>query len=90
MKSLPRRLLRLGLESPSPRRAWIEIEAKVLGVTATPGRPPHGGRGLKSLFGYPFVGVPCRPPHGGRGLKLLILICIIIFSTVALPTEGVD
>ena len=33
-------------------------------------RPPHGGRGLKSLCLLPAGQVAIRrPPHGGRGLK---------------------
>ena len=38
----------MGDESPSPRRAWIEMLLQSLGGdTAKAGRPPHGGRGLK-------------------------------------------
>ena len=36
------------------------------------GRPPHGGRGLKSFqIWVRSLLPPCRPPHGGRGLKSL-------------------
>ena len=34
-------------ESPSPRRAWIEILSALLIHETVVGRPPHGGRGLK-------------------------------------------
>ena len=33
--------------SPSPRRAWIEIQLQCKAVKKLFGRPPHGGRGLK-------------------------------------------
>ena len=33
--------------SPSPRRAWIEIESVSYTLANCSGRPPHGGRGLK-------------------------------------------
>ena len=33
--------------SPSPRRAWIEIQAVLLFCLKIHCRPPHGGRGLK-------------------------------------------
>ena len=35
--------------SPSSRRAWIEIVNDFYGFTSTLGRPPRGGRGLKSI-----------------------------------------
>ena len=34
--------------SPSTRRAWIEILYGTLNGACDAGRPPHGGRGLKS------------------------------------------
>ena len=37
--------------SPSSRRAWIEIPGGIAGRRKRPGRPPRGGRGLKSLDG---------------------------------------
>ena len=59
--------------SPSPRRAWIEIEIRDFVKTVDNGRPPHGGRGLKcypkSLLSASRSG---RPPHGGRGLKCIL------------------
>ena len=54
-------------------------------------RPPHGGRGLKSLF---LIGIAIfavgRPPHGGRGLKYIVRRSTVRPESVALPTEGVD
>ena len=34
--------------SPSPRRAWIEINLEDYDYSVWQSRPPHGGRGLKS------------------------------------------
>ena len=36
---------------------------------AVTGRPPHGGRGLKSEIIDALTDNLRRPPHGGRGLK---------------------
>ena len=33
------------LESPSSRRAWVEIGAKDAALSDVAGRPPRGGRG---------------------------------------------
>ena len=58
------------LKSPSPRRAWIEIVVVVIVAITLFGRPPHGGRGLKSKrIKLCILQSFCRPPHGGRGLK---------------------
>ena len=38
----------VNVESPPSRGAWIEIEDTYFEVTETWGRPPRGGRGLKS------------------------------------------
>ena len=56
-------------QSPSTRRAWIEIFSKCGGKTRGGSRPPHGGRGLKFKDGTICPAEACRPPHGGRGLK---------------------
>ena len=40
----------IALESPSPRRAWIEIESDKAIKDTGASRPPHGGRGLKSMY----------------------------------------
>ena len=37
------------MKSPSPRRAWIEIDECIGYLKQADSRPPHGGRGLKSL-----------------------------------------
>ena len=34
-------------ESPSSRRAWIEIKVRLFSSSLTARRPPRGGRGLK-------------------------------------------
>ena len=36
--------------SPSPRRAWIEIDISIIYCNKSFSRPPHGGRGLKSFL----------------------------------------
>ena len=36
-------------KSPPSRGAWIEIPVRSGGVAGSLGRPPRGGRGLKSL-----------------------------------------
>ena len=36
------------------------------------GRPPHGGRGLKSRCLCDYRRGQGRPPHGGRGLKFAV------------------
>ena len=42
------------IQSPSPRRAWIEIKYKIDYRNSDRSRPPHGGRGLKFCDGdYP-------------------------------------
>ena len=33
------------IQSPSSRRAWIEIITKRMGIRDGASRPPHGGRG---------------------------------------------
>ena len=38
-------------------------------VMLTPGRSPHGERGLKCLNGWAIVDDERRSPHGERGLK---------------------
>ena len=56
--------------SSSTRRTWIEITRCWARCRRTQGRPPHGGRGLKSNVPRPAGrGIRRRPPHGGRGLK---------------------
>ena len=61
---------RVRSESPSPRRAWIEILWRISLFCPLGSRPPHGGRGLKyALLLPPSIFAPRRPPHGGRGLK---------------------
>ena len=58
------------IASPSPRRAWIEMLKIAYYFSATPRRPPHGGRGLKLQRCQSRTAQSgCRPPHGGRGLK---------------------
>ena len=57
------------LSSPS-RGTWIEIKLWFNCNPGGPGRPPHGGRGLKFVgAGNAVFRVRRRPPHGGRGLK---------------------
>ena len=52
------------------RGTWIEIPRISIGYVPAIGRPPCGGRGLKSdTDSYPQTGVGSRPPCGGRGLK---------------------
>ena len=36
-----------GGQSSSSRRTWIEIDKVPVGINASNGRPPRGGRGLK-------------------------------------------
>ena len=51
------------------RRTWIEITKASTEAEETFGRPPCGGRGLKS-DGIDKLGeITSRPPCGGRGLK---------------------
>ena len=54
--------------SPS-RGTWIEIPGRNELQIAIDGRPPHGGRGLKSETINAGFEQRRRPPHGGRGLK---------------------
>ena len=56
-------------QSPSPRRAWIEISRPNRDDDWCTCRPPHGGRGLKYLIHCARLECISRPPHGGRGLK---------------------
>ena len=55
--------------SPPARGAWIEISSSPCRASKSPGRPPQGGRGLKSPQYCRSPSRPSRPPQGGRGLK---------------------
>ena len=39
-----------GLPSSSTRGTWIEIGMSITKIALASGRPPHGGRGLKSQW----------------------------------------
>ena len=54
------------------------------------GRPPHGGRGLKSEHFLAGQERWSRPPHGGRGLKFAIDRRPVHQGVVVLHTEDVD
>ena len=60
--------------SPPTRGAWIEIPGRMRRLRWTRlCRPPHGGRGLKSLDSRCCAAAPGRrPPPGGRGLKYVL------------------
>ena len=60
-----------GFQSPSPRRAWIEMLITPRTAVKFLCRPPHGGRGLKYECSFDWRLPARRPPHGGRGLKCL-------------------
>ena len=62
-------LLNVSEKSPSPRRAWIEISMTTRQALKIGGRPPLGGRGLKSKESLDPITAAGRPPLGGRGLK---------------------
>ena len=58
--------------SSSTRRTWIEIWLQITQLEKGAGRPPHGGRGLKSICDGHCMRNISRPPHGGRGLKYVV------------------
>ena len=62
--------MRTDRQSPSARRAWIEIAAWFRAGSRCRRRPPRGGRGLKweAVTGGGAT-TNGRPPRGGRGLK---------------------
>ena len=59
--------------SSSTRRTWIEIAVVCLRSFCNPGRPPHGGRGLKYLlYGRPHQ---CRASSSTRRTWIEIFLC---------------
>ena len=60
----------VNVESPPSRGAWIEIEDTYFEVTETWGRPPRGGRGLKSLRGRRKAPSPMSPPSRGAWIEI--------------------
>ena len=77
--------------SLSSRRAWIEILLYALADKELNGRPPRGGRGLKSAKrNAGDQQRKSRPPRGGRGLKFEKHRRRALRHRVALLAEGVD
>ena len=60
------------------------------GAVDLKGRPPHGGRGLKSDGILSTRSILGRPPHGGRGLKLPENVVPLTDEEVVLHTGDVD
>ena len=75
-----------GKQSPSSRRAWIEIRIFACPHSSVLSRPPRGGRGLKSPAASPRHPAGCRPPRGGRGLKLRV--CGTVRTRKGRPPRG--
>ena len=61
-------------KSPPVWGAWIEIKMSRSRIPRSSGRPPYGGRGLKSNRLVWDHWRECRPPYGGRGLKFIRLL----------------
>ena len=80
----------VNVESPPSRGAWIEIEDTYFEVTETWGRPPRGGRGLKSLRGRRKAPSPMSPPSRGAWIEILILKSVTDVFLVAPLAGGVD
>ena len=57
------------LKSGPTRDPWIEIKVAVELTEASPGRVPHGTRGLEFLNYARAYKAASRVPHGTRGLK---------------------
>ena len=76
--------------SPSPWRAWIEIQVRKRLTRPLMGRPPRGGRGLKYQE-YILFGIRTASPSPWRAWIEIFFALITMFdSVVALPVEGVD
>ena len=76
LKCKDKNILSAMTESPSPRRAWIEMPSAHRGGAVRARRPPHGGRGLKLRRVESDISAAVRrPPHGGRGLKFTNFYC---------------
>ena len=52
------------------------------------GRPPRGGRGLKSKQIHICGDCSGRPPRGGRGLKYVLYLLIPPCNGVSPPSRG--
>ena len=50
-------LVTVRLASPSPRRAWIEMDTAFSSSRSRRSRPPHGGRGLKCQHAIYLVAI---------------------------------
>ena len=54
------------------------------------GRPPHGGRGLKSDDIHRYIALDVSPPSRGAWIEIGWTISISIAHSVAPLTGGVD
>ena len=77
-------------QSPSPRRAWIEIRQLKIPRNSYLRRPPHGGRGLKSCKVNPCHRATESPSPRRAWIEIEKLSSFFLSKDVALPTEGVD
>ena len=80
----------VNVESPPSRGAWIEIEDTYFEVTETWGRPPRGGRGLKSLRGRRKAPSPMSPPSRGAWIEISLRTGSYPSIGVAPLAGGVD
>ena len=79
-----------GKQSPSSRRAWIEIRIFACPHSSVLSRPPRGGRGLKSLCRL-FAVCACPSPSSRRAWIEIPMNCFqCSHKMVALLAEGVD
>ena len=63
-------VLCFGIRSSSTRGTWIEIEAETPVVSTSAGRPPHGGRGLKSQSRLFVVGSSLSSSTRGTWIEM--------------------
>ena len=74
--------------SPPARGAWIEIPWEVDQLRAVFGRPPHGGRGLKSGVACMCPACTQSPPARGAWIEINRISCYIAGLSVRRPPHG--
>ena len=81
----------MGIEpSPPSRGAWIEMSLFSRGSTTGSGRPPRGGRGLKSGYGTSAGFCPPSPPSRGAWIEIASAAGHLTRTGVAPLAGGVD
>ena len=78
------------IKSPPSRGAWIEITRPGEAARSRPGRPPRGGRGLKSALCQHIVEICESPPSQGAWIEISYLPLTSGESLVAPLAGGVD